>query len=466
MILLLVGCSSAPERVAPEVVPAEGLPGTSSTAAPEGSGSPHTVVIEQVPATTSPWAATTTAPLPVLSPAPAGVCTSDAPADPNRAGAGLVEAREALQRAIMDPRFASSLLSVSAWIEGWGEVVSYNTDRTLVPSSNQKLITAAGAYERLDANERTKTAVVATGPTQDGVLRGDVVLIGGGDPTFTRSGGRSLDGLASQVRARGVTQIEGRILVDESRYDTERFIPTWPAGWQATVGGPLSALEVDRNRNLDLNEPALAIGDMFKESLAAAGITSTGGVEHGKAESGEQIAAMDGPTYGELISQMLQSSDNLIAELLVKEVGLRHTGVGTTAAGLASIRDAVAVLCVPPGGADADGSGLSAANAHSTDQFRRLLQLSERRWWGPRFAGALPVAGQTGTLTGRLIGPYTTGNVRAKTGSTAAGKALSGYLTTAAGRQAYFSILVNGNATGGLEPAIDGIVAQIAALAS
>lgn len=460
----LVGCSEAPEEAPTRIVPTDGVDTGSSLASSGDQGAPHTIVLETTPTTEQPWTPTTTGPPSVLQPAPAGVCPGEGPIDPRRPPTGLAEAQAALNPAIADPRFRGSNLSVSIWIDGWGQVVSLNTDLTFPPASNQKLITAAGAYERLDTNERVRTVVIGSGPVVDGVLRGDVVLVGGGDPTVTRSGIRSLDALATQLRARGVTKIDGKVLVDESRFDPERFVPTWPSGWQSTVGGPLSALVVDRNRNVDPADPSLSIGEFFKASLVAAGMQVDGEVAHGKVDTGEQVAVLDGPTYSELIAAMLQTSDNLTAELLVKEIGLRHSGAGTTAAGLASVRDAVAVLCVPPGGADVDGSGLSSANSHSADQFRRLLQVATERWWGSRLRGALPVAGQSGTLAGRLIGPYTTGNVRAKTGSIATSKALSGYLSTMGGRQAYFSILVNGNATGGLEPAIDNVVAQIAAL--
>jgi D-alanyl-D-alanine carboxypeptidase/D-alanyl-D-alanine-endopeptidase (penicillin-binding protein 4) len=71
------------------------------------------------------------------------------------------------------------------------------------------------------------------------------------------------------------------------------------------------------------------------------------------------------------------------------------------------------------------------------------------------------VSGRSGTLTTRLTDPLVAGKVHAKTGSTAVSGALSGYLTTASGRTAVFSIVVN-QPRGAPEPAIDAFVTALA----
>lgn len=433
---------------------------------------PNTIVLDST-STAPVWTPSTPPPPAVPATASPAVCPADPPATATSTTAltvpvggvqpAIEQSRAALDAALDDPRFQQAELAVSIWVDGLGEVAARNPYRAFPPASTQKLLTAAGAYERLDIDERVRTTVVAAGPVVDGVVEGDLVLVGGGDPTLTRRGARSLDALVTQLRAKGIVRVGGNVLVDESRYDGERSVPSWPVGWESTIG-PMSALVVDRNRNADLADPALTHGESFRQSLNAAGIAVDGSVEYGTVGEGMQVALVDGPTYGELVTTMLQNSDALVAELLVKEIGRRHTGTGTTVDGLASIKDAVAVLCVPPGGNDVDGSGFSPADSHSADQLRRLLQLAARRTWGARFKASLPVAGQSGTLAGRLVGPQTTGNIRAKTGSIAVAKALSGYATTASGRQAYFSIIVNGRLTGGLEPAVDSIAAAVAGL--
>ncbi|MGH8975455.1 MAG: D-alanyl-D-alanine carboxypeptidase, partial [Acidimicrobiia bacterium] len=84
--------------------------------------------------------------------------------------------------------------------------------------------------------------------------------------------------------------------------------------------------------------------------------------------------------------------------------------------------------------------------------------------WGSYLLESLPLAGRTGTLTRRLRGTAAEGNVRAKTGWIDEGRALSGYLTTAGGRRAVFSVVVNGTVPGSpVVGAIDDLVATVAA---
>jgi D-alanyl-D-alanine carboxypeptidase/D-alanyl-D-alanine-endopeptidase (penicillin-binding protein 4) len=160
---------------------------------------------------------------------------------------------------------------------------------------------------------------------------------------------------------------------------------------------------------------------------------------------------------------MLMQSDNVIAESLVKEIEAVQGRTGTTAGGLLAIREALAALCIPVAGVDADGSGLSRRNARSAREWRELLDSARRAPWGEALVASLPLAGRSGTLAGRLTGPATIGNVRAKTGSIIPGRALSGYLTTVGGRTATFSVVVNGDRVGSAQSAIDALVATVAA---
>jgi D-alanyl-D-alanine carboxypeptidase/D-alanyl-D-alanine-endopeptidase (penicillin-binding protein 4) len=365
---------------------------------------------------------------------------------------------------------AGASVAVTVRVDGVGDVVSQNADQLLVPASNQKLLVAVAAFEALPLDERLETTVVATGPTIDGEVRGDLVLVGGGDPGLMSSAARgldSLDALVASLQARGITRVQGRLLVDEGRYDAERVAPGWPANAWASNIGPLSALVVNRNREGQdpayLTDPAMGNAASFVAALGAAGITVAGPVEHGASPPGERLAAVSSLTLRELVAEMLSKSDNLVAEILVKELGYRYRGIGSTAEGLAVAREVVAGLCVAFDGNDADGSGLSRDDHHSARALRELLEVARTRPWWPTFRDALPLAGRSGTLTTRLAGPSTAGNVRAKTGSTMVSRALSGYVTTAGGRQTVFSILIN-TPNAAAEPAIDAFVTAVAQL--
>jgi D-alanyl-D-alanine carboxypeptidase/D-alanyl-D-alanine-endopeptidase (penicillin-binding protein 4) len=121
------------------------------------------------------------------------------------------------------------------------------------------------------------------------------------------------------------------------------------------------------------------------------------------------------------------------------------------------------MTCLDLDGTSSDGSGLSRANFRSARELRRILQAAAAtdRW--PALDAALPVAGETGTLARRFRGTPAAGNVHAKTGSIIGGRALTGHLRTAGGRRAYFSIVVNGEASGDALAAMDALVVTLAA---
>jgi D-alanyl-D-alanine carboxypeptidase/D-alanyl-D-alanine-endopeptidase (penicillin-binding protein 4) len=350
------------------------------------------------------------------------------------------------------------------WVDGWGEVLAVDPDRALVPASNQKLLTASAIASSFDLAAHPRTTMVATGPTVGGVVQGDLVLVGGGDPDLATTGPRSLDALVQLARDAGITGATGRPLVDEHRYDDQRTVASWPAGTNAEPGaGGLGALVVDRNKG-SLDGIGTRHATAFRDALVAHGIAVPGAPGPADAPTaGLAVAGLDGPSYGDLLAQMLQRSDGLVAETLV-ELGRRQVGTGSTAAGIQAMHDVLAPTCVALAGADADGSGFSYDDHRSAREWRRLLQADQRQPWWPALLDRMSVAGRTGTLATRLTGAATNGNVHAKTGSLSNAKTMSGVLTTAGGRRATFSIVVDGSSTGQTEPAIDALVTAIASL--
>lgn len=139
---------------------------------------------------------------------------------------------------------------------------SHNADQFFVPASNTKLFSTAFALTALGVDYRFSTRVMhATGPDAQGTLAGDLVLLGGGDPSlsarlypydrdhpFLQDRLRPLRDLARQLKDRGVRYIAGRIIGDDSLYD---FDPV-PNGWGADdglfeYGAPVSALTFNDN---------------------------------------------------------------------------------------------------------------------------------------------------------------------------------------------------------------------------
>jgi D-alanyl-D-alanine carboxypeptidase/D-alanyl-D-alanine-endopeptidase (penicillin-binding protein 4) len=358
------------------------------------------------------------------------------------------------------PSVSPHQIGASVWIDGLGEVLSHEPDLALAPASNEKLFTAMGALAVLGPDVQLATEVRLT-PT------GDLFIVGGGDATVTSVGPHSVAALADQVRASGVGAVPGALVVDESRYDGARRAGAWQ-DWQIpTYTGPLSALMVDRNRwrgdPTFLADPALANADLLRRALSARGVLVNGPTVYATGPAaGSVVASLISAPVGVLVHDMLQRSDNQIADLLLKEVGHAATGTGSMANGFAATTAALAPLCLPLTGVADDGSGLSRGNARSAREWRTLLQAARGQAWWPTLVDGLPLAGRSGTLAGRLRGTAAEENVRAKTGTIIGGSALSGYGTTAGGRAFVFSVVVNGTRAEASAPAIDAFVAAVA----
>ena len=112
-------------------------------------------------------------------------------------------------------------------------VAEYNSSTRMLPASNMKLITTGIALNELGADYRFRTRIACRGGICDGVLNGDIYIVGGGDPTIGDSEGASipLQTIFSEwediIRAAGITRIEGRIIGDGRWFDGEHQNPSW-----------------------------------------------------------------------------------------------------------------------------------------------------------------------------------------------------------------------------------------------
>ena len=315
-----------------------------------------------------------------------------------------------------------------------------NGSRPLEPASNEKLPVTFAALTTLGAGYRYETDVLGEG-TQDGALwQGPIVLKGGGDPTLSSAGLRSL---ALQVRATGVRRITGPIVGDESWYDARRTVAGWKPGFYLNESPPLSALIVDRDRVRSSN-PALAAAASFRAALRRAGVAVAGSAKVGVASDyAVPLASLESPPLASIIRFMDHESDNFTAEMLLKELGAEQAGRGTSAAGAAVVTRELSDAGVPVAGVRiVDGSGLSVLDRLTANALTSLLRAA---WLDPDIRpvlrGALPVAGVNGTLEDRMRRGPAHGTVLAKTGTTTEASALSGFV-----RDRYaFAVLQNGN---------------------
>jgi serine-type D-Ala-D-Ala carboxypeptidase/endopeptidase (penicillin-binding protein 4) len=173
------------------------------------------------------------------------------------------------------------------------------------------------------------------------------------------------------------------------------------------------------------------------------GVAVPRGVRVGKAPAtSHALARTRSAPLTRLVRTMNKVSDNFYAEMLLKHLGKKIRGAGTTAAGAVVVRNTLDRRGIPLRGVRiADGSGLSPYN-RLTARAIGVLLISAWRDASIRapLVDSLPIAGVDGTLADRMRRGAARGRVRAKTGTTFAASALSGYV----GRRYVFSILQNG----------------------
>jgi D-alanyl-D-alanine carboxypeptidase/D-alanyl-D-alanine-endopeptidase (penicillin-binding protein 4) len=321
-------------------------------------------------------------------------------------------------------------------------IYQLNPETPLEPASTEKLPLATTAIQRLGAGFRTSTDVLGDGKLIGSTWSGNLVLKGYGDPALTSA---NLEALAQAVRRRGITSVTGRIVGDESYFDDARTAPGWKREFAKNESPLLSALVVDRG-NLDgttADHPALAAAILLARSLRAEGIAVAHEPAVGRASSqAVLLTRRASPPLITLLGQMDTWSDNFIAEMLLKQLGARIAGRGTTAAGAAVVASTLAQNEIPLAGIRlADGSGLSTLDRLTARTLAATLETIAHTTALRRLVTTFAVAGVTGTLRHRLLGVLGHRLVRGKTGTTDHSSALVGFV----GSRYAFAVLSNGN---------------------
>ena len=341
--------------------------------------------------------------------------------------------------------------------QGPNPLLSQRESDPLTPASNLKLVTAAATLDLLDPAARLTTRVVTDGvPTDGRVVRGNLYLIGGGDPLLSteaylaqlpngRQQATDLAELADRITATGVREVTGSVIGDDSRYDDVRTVPSWPERFitQGQVA-PLSALVVDDTWSPAAGpgaEPAVHAAGVLTDLLEDRGVTVAGAPEAGLAPpDAAPLTEIESLPIAEIIDEALRFSDNTTVEMLVKEIGLQTAGTGSTDAGLTAIREWLDGSGLPAEGVVlADGSGLSEENRLNCALLASLLEHD-----GPDgvIAAGLARPGEDGTLDDKLLDEDLSGRVRAKTGTLRPVTALSGWLRTVPEADLGFAFLI------------------------
>ncbi|WP_425412863.1 D-alanyl-D-alanine carboxypeptidase/D-alanyl-D-alanine endopeptidase [Micromonospora humi] len=402
-------------------------------------------------------------------PAPPAVLAGPDTNAPLPTGAGIRAALDPLVRApALGDRVNVSVADVTTGQALYGS----GPDTPTVPASVTKLATGVAVLSARGPAYRIPTRAVA------GANPGEVVLVGGGDPTLAVDrknafypGAARLDDLAAQVRAALGGTAPTKVVVDSSLFSGPVFEP----GWDADIptggfGAAITALMTDgarkdpararrtaeeTNHAADrVPQPDLTAGRQFAKLLGLAG--SAAQVTRGTAPAagaagapGAELGTVESLPVIRLVDIMISDSDNVIAEAMARQVALAKGKPGSFAGGAAATDEVLGALGLPAGEIGlADGSGLSRTNRISPSLLTDLITLAGNGSH-PELAaifGGLPVGGWSGTLDERYRAATTrtgAGVVRAKTGTLSGVNAIAGTVTTADGRLLTFAVLTD-----------------------
>jgi serine-type D-Ala-D-Ala carboxypeptidase/endopeptidase (penicillin-binding protein 4) len=493
---------------------------------------------------------------------PAVAQQGDAKTATNRAPGGAARSKPRADVARFRARVEAALSEAHAQRAYWGVLVvdrdtgetlyELNADHFFRPGSNTKIFTTAFAISALGPDYKFMTSLdTRASLPEDGRVAGDLFFFGSGDPDlsnrkFPYAGRVEHEGpvekilieLADEAVAKGLKEVGGDIVADDSIFPYDPY----PAGWSVgdlffTFGAPVSAIAFNENsisieirpgdrtgdpavilvepsaatdtfgqeistsaagekpdfsvvrrpgRNfillrgsiplghapvkldLAMNEPAETAARALKQVLEARGVRVMGGirVQHApppdRNASGEvSLVSRGGTDTNNLMLILVQHfspsllesvrltnkiSQNLHAELFLRDVAGAKTGIGSTDVGLKLEQDFLKTAGIADGDASlVDGSGLSQNNLVTPRAISELLRYAFQQSWGQDFLSTLPIAGVDGTLENRMKGTAAAGQVHAKTGTLEHEHSIAGYATTLGGEHLVFAIFGNNN---------------------
>jgi D-alanyl-D-alanine carboxypeptidase/D-alanyl-D-alanine-endopeptidase (penicillin-binding protein 4) len=143
----------------------------------------------------------------------------------------------------------------------------------MMPASNMKIVTLAATAATLGWDARFTTTLETSAPVEGGVLRGDLIIRGGGDPTINTRDGRAQKLFADWISALqrlGIHDIDGRIVGQDQMFDDEGIGGGWAWDYlQYGYAAPVGALQYNENVAALTVEPGAAIGSPAVVRLAA-----------------------------------------------------------------------------------------------------------------------------------------------------------------------------------------------------
>jgi serine-type D-Ala-D-Ala carboxypeptidase/endopeptidase (penicillin-binding protein 4) len=360
-------------------------------------------------------------------------------------------------------------IGVAVYDQDGHGVYQHNGAAMLLPASTQKMVVAASALIAIGPEHRFLTRVaVPSPPDADGVVHGDLILVGGGDPALsTNTFGKrvmperprtSLERLADRVVEAGVRRVTGHVIGDPNVFPLEPVAAGWPDRYFTSLDATrVSGLTVDGGRKIRMQggryigeaaeNPAAEAAAALRRALEERGVVidQGSGWTRERTTTGHEIARVGSPHLRDLLRYMVQRSDNHLAEAIFKSVGLAVADDASFAGAARGAQQALAPIGLDWSGAVlADGSGLSREDRLSANVLAGIDVAMTRSTLGREWQDFMAVSGQSGTLRRRLTGTVAEGRLRGKTGSLRDVRSLSGTVMGPDGARYHFAVIGNG----------------------
>lgn len=315
-------------------------------------------------------------------------------------------------------------------------LVAHNASRPLLPASIMKTVTIAGLMQEQGPEERFHTKVYSDGPIEGNTIEGDLLIVGGGDPTLGANCEPESADIAEEIIAafqhKGITNIRGDIRIDESLYDGPACPPSWVAGdLNEAYGTGSHALNFRRNASGSraVTNPESVFLSYLTNRLRNAGIHISGTTSVGTTGPQDKDATLladhVSDKYAEVMRSCMMRSDNLFAECLLRAFGIARGRSGSTSASADEMLAYWKKEGVPTQGVTLiDGSGLSRSNRVTADFISGILHTMGDN---DEYASFMPLAGQEGTLSDFLKETQLDAYVAMKTGSMKGIQCYAGY---------------------------------------
>ena len=347
----------------------------------------------------------------------------------------------------LDEILSQANCQVSAEVVSAGKydlLYSYNPQNKQIPASVTKIVTAALALTQLGLDYKFKTVVYTDDSNfKDGVINGNIYLKGYGDPDLNSS---DIIYLAKQIHEKGIKEITGNIIYDESFFDNQHYTLGYNNDTDQRYWPYVSALNLDKNYGG--YDPAYTAGELLATDLTSLGVSFNGTVTAGTTptQSVKQLTEVS-HSIEDVLAYMNKTSNNHSAITLFKGVGAKKYGPpGTFDKGSrAAIELLTSIGCNREEFEILEGSGLTRYNYMTADMMIRLLKyLYDDEDLFNIFYNTLAIAGVDGTIQHRMVGTEAEKNVHAKTGTINSVSALAGYAVTRDMELLIFYISMNG----------------------